>query len=206
MMWPGVIIHELSHLAGCLLTFTRVVEVKLFAPSGETLGYVSHVKTSNPVKNIIISIAPLFGVSLVMVGIIHWLLPATFTVIAQLGPSTFSSFSQAIETFRQISGSVPFDFWQTYIALYFLIALSSHAAPSIIDLKHAAIGICGLIILIVIFGLIATWTHASIPNQITTWIENAFAWMSHVIIIAGAFALVLLCFASIPAFIKKMIR
>lgn len=39
---PGVACHELGHAAGCLLTGTKIYKIKLFAPSGDSLGYVSH--------------------------------------------------------------------------------------------------------------------------------------------------------------------
>ena len=57
ILFPGVIIHELSHLLGCLLTLTRVKSIKLFSKSG---GFVIHEKPRIPILGqFIISIAPL---------------------------------------------------------------------------------------------------------------------------------------------------
>ncbi|MFA5030123.1 MAG: hypothetical protein WC495_00860 [Patescibacteria group bacterium] len=206
LMWPGVIVHELSHLAGCLITFTRIVDVKLFAPSGETLGYVSHVKTQNPIKNIVISIAPLFGVSLVMAGIMRLLIPETYSVISNLDPSAFASLSGILDMIKKTISSLPFAHWQTYLALYLLITLSSHAAPSRIDLKHAAVGLMGLIILILVIWLIFTWTDIGISEDIITWIRRIVTRTSHLMLIACGFSFLLLCFASILALLKRIIR
>lgn len=205
-MWPGVIVHELSHLTGCLITFTKVVEVKLFAPSGETLGYVSHVKTQNPIKNIIISIAPLFGVSLVIAGIMQLLIPDTYSIVSNLNLSAFSSPSGFIEIIKKSFTSLAFGNWQTYLALYLLITLSSHAAPSRIDLKHAATGFAGLLVLFILIWFLSTWTNVSISLGVVNWLENALGRVSHTVIIACSFSLILLCLVLIPALLKKIIR
>lgn len=57
ILFPGVIVHELSHLLGCLVTLTPIKQVKFFSEKG---GFVIHEKP--PIKFIgefIISVAPL---------------------------------------------------------------------------------------------------------------------------------------------------
>jgi len=58
-LFPGVILHELSHIAGCAITFTKISSFKLFSKSG---GFVKHEEPKLPVLGIlIISIAPLLS-------------------------------------------------------------------------------------------------------------------------------------------------
>lgn len=58
-LFPGIIIHELSHIAVCLLTFTKITSVKLFSKTG---GFVLHQKPRFILVSFLISIAPLvFG-------------------------------------------------------------------------------------------------------------------------------------------------
>lgn len=56
-LFPGIILHELSHLVICLVTLTKVRDIKLFSKSG---GFVEHEKSKIPfIGNFLISIAPL---------------------------------------------------------------------------------------------------------------------------------------------------
>ena len=78
---PGVIIHELSHWLACVLTSTPVGRVALFSPrekptgSGNyTLGYVEHGKP-NFIAQIVISLAPFFGVTAFVVLALKFLYP-----------------------------------------------------------------------------------------------------------------------------------
>jgi hypothetical protein len=52
----GVIVHEISHIIVCLLTFTKIKSVKLFSKDG---GFVLHEKPRFIFISFLISIAPL---------------------------------------------------------------------------------------------------------------------------------------------------
>ena len=64
ILFPGVVIHELSHFVFCLLSGARVHNVEFFSPSG---GSVTHSKPKLPVIGMfLISLAPfLVGITLV---------------------------------------------------------------------------------------------------------------------------------------------
>lgn len=182
--WPGVVIHELSHLVGCLITFTRVFQVKLFAPQGETLGFVSHAQSRNPIKNIIISLAPLFGVTAAIWLLIRFLLPELYFSI--LNPvkaalsdfSTFNNFfnftkdyfSQYGQYFSALWQSIDFSKWQTYLFIYLMLSLGAHAAPSKQDLRYTFWGIGGLAVIFIIFYYLGTWLKIDILWQMTKWL------------------------------------
>ncbi|MFA5052403.1 MAG: hypothetical protein WC544_05100 [Patescibacteria group bacterium] len=166
--WPGVVAHEASHLVACLLTFTKVTRVSFFHPQGETLGFVEHERTHNPLKKVFISAAPLIGVSVVLWLIVRWLWPDAYLVqlqslhVATVDFSSFQHFfSFSSEYFRGMVHNVQNflqafqgDQWQTYVGIYLLIGLGSHAAPSREDLKQTFGGLAGLAVIFAIaYGL-----------------------------------------------------
>jgi hypothetical protein len=177
-------IHELSHLVGCLITFTRVFQVKLFAPSGDTLGFVSHAQSRNPIKNIIISIAPLFGVTAVIWLLIRLLLPELYFAVfnpVKAGLTDIASFNQFFnftkDYFTQFSHyfaslwqNIDLGKWQTYLFIYLMLSLGSHAAPSKEDLKHTFWGISGLAVVFLILYYLGVWLKTDILWSMTKWL------------------------------------
>ena len=64
LMFPGVMLHEISHATMAYLTGAKVTEVALFEPSGGTLGYVNY-RTRGPVflqsiQRVMASSAPVY--------------------------------------------------------------------------------------------------------------------------------------------------
>ncbi len=175
--WPGVIVHELSHLFAAVLTFTRVHDVKLFAPQGDTLGYITHERTLNPLKNIFISIAPLFGVTAVMWLVVKFLMPSLYldiispVRIALVNGSSVSGMANIyLNYFSHLWAEISFSDWHTYLFLYLMIALSSHAAPSSVDLKHAFWGFIGLLTIAALVLYAGNFVGLDSLDQITLWI------------------------------------
>lgn len=72
VLFPGIILHEISHIAGCLMTLTKVRKIKLFSSKG---GFVIHEKPALPILGMfIISIAPLVAglfISHILFGLIY---------------------------------------------------------------------------------------------------------------------------------------
>ena len=75
--WLGTPIHELSHVALCILFRHRIDEVALFEPDEKSgrLGYVRHSYRSKSwfeeLGNPFIAIAPLIGGSLVLLVLVY---------------------------------------------------------------------------------------------------------------------------------------
>jgi len=212
-MWPGVIIHELSHLIGCLITFTRVYEVKLFAPSGETLGYVSHRKTRNPISNIIISTAPLFGTSLVIWLLMRLLLPDAYQQLAGHFNSTIASGSllarDALNVYwdaiRHFFAHISFTDWKTYLFTFFMITLASHAAPSRIDLSHTTIGIIGLAVLFAFIAGLDSLFHLGFTEQLVHWFSWPLYYMTIFITYSVLFAGIAFVILAFAALVKRSV-
>jgi len=79
LLFPGTVVHELCHLLASLACFVPVYEVHLFrvrkSEDGTVqLGEVVHADVG-PIRNGIIGIAPLFGISALIYLAARWLLP-----------------------------------------------------------------------------------------------------------------------------------
>jgi hypothetical protein len=57
LTFPGVIVHELAHMAACFATGTRVLKARLFR-LGNPAGYVIHERPSHAWKTILIGTGP----------------------------------------------------------------------------------------------------------------------------------------------------
>lgn len=166
LMWPGVVVHELSHLIGCLLTGTRVREVKLFAPHEESpgylvLGYVSHDRPRNGLVQLIVSAAPFFGGAAALWLLLRLMVPEALTL--QLPPgifreatlaAAFSAVGTVVSLYAKFAAvlfaSLAWDAWTTYVFLYFLFSIAAHIAPSGHDMRYAVIGALAVGILLAV--------------------------------------------------------
>jgi len=84
VMFPGVMIHELSHAFFAVITGAEITEVALFKVEDGALGHVNFKNRGNiflvALQNIFISSAPMFVGAAVVIGCIFWLmvLPAGY--------------------------------------------------------------------------------------------------------------------------------
>jgi len=149
---PGVVVHELSHALGCVLTGAKITDIVLFSKEG---GSVTYTRPQIPVLgDVIISSAPLFCIPLVLTGL-------TWVFSSYLG-CTFPPFPQSIDsagTLHMLALAVIDLFMQNLVAafhpwfflyLYLTLSLVLSVAPSSRDMKNAAIGIA----LIAALGLV----------------------------------------------------
>ena len=106
----GVIVHEYSHAFGCLITGTKIKEIKLFEESG---GHVTHEKR-NPFITAIIAMMPLFGCSLFLL-LLAWLFQQVGVVFHSTG-LTISS-DNFLGSFSQILVAAAWTFYDNLILL-----------------------------------------------------------------------------------------
>jgi hypothetical protein len=157
LMWPGVVVHELSHVVGCLVTGTRIREVHLFAPRDEgrgrmVLGFVTHDRASNAFATSVIGGAPFFGGAAALWGLTAFMMPAIgrasafAPVVARaatasaVGETLVTAGRRYVEFVLAAGHGLDWRAWQTYLFLYLAFSVAAHVAPSRPDLKNAAAG------------------------------------------------------------------
>jgi len=167
----GVIVHEYSHAFGCLITRTRITEIKLFEKSG---GHVTHQKR-NPFVTSIIGMMPLFGCSAFLL-----LLAYVFSAIGVEfhGTALSSENSNILLTFWQFlilaaqtfyDNFVPFNIIQVIffiLFLYFVGSVAAAIAPSSTDMKHSFVGL----VIILILGLVTIYLHP-LQTNLLSWVH-----------------------------------
>jgi hypothetical protein len=174
---PGVIVHECSHILGCILTGAAITDVVFFSKEG---GSVSYTRPKIPlIGDVIISSAPLFCIPLALVGL-TWcfsqFLGCTFPVfpVSIDSATTLHDLGTGIVALFTLNLVDAFHPW-FLLYLYFTLSLVLSVAPSTQDIRNAAIGI----VLIAAFGLLIfvsaiPWA-VSILWQITSVIGMGFA-------------------------------
>jgi hypothetical protein len=149
---PGVVVHECTHIAGCLITGAKIKKVVFFSEQG---GSVTYQSPKVPLLgNVIIGTAPLFGIPLVLAGL-TWLFGTYF------GCTLFSS----VPSLTSLAGAgallssallilyenlvVGFNGW-FLLYLYLTISLVLSLSPSMQDIKNALAGL----VIITLLGLL----------------------------------------------------
>jgi hypothetical protein len=182
-MWPGVVVHEMSHLVACWLTRTKVLEVKFFSPRDEaggsiTLGYVSHVKPRNPLASMIVGSAPFFGGAAVLWLLLRWFFPSAMAdttfhpVVLRTGVAAVTGFLATaahdyLAFFRALSAALVASGWLSIVFIYALMPLASHIAPSGPDLKHTIWGIVTVAALVSLVILGGHYVSPAIPGKVS---------------------------------------
>ncbi|MHB8163830.1 MAG: M50 family metallopeptidase [Methanoregula sp.] len=167
---PGVVVHECAHVLGCLITGAKIQKVVLFSKGG---GSVTYNPPAIPVLgNVVISTAPLFGIPLVL-AFCTWVFSTYFSCIFPALPLTIDSPDTLILTGGGILGIftqnlvVKFNGW-FILYLYLVLSLILSAAPSMQDMKNAAIGIC----ILASAGVLILWSRIPWATDILTGITH----------------------------------
>ncbi len=151
IIWPGILIHELSHGIVGKCMGAKITDVSLFSKKG---GSVTHTKPKIPIIGVpFTAMAPLFGCTLTLFGLMYlfgfedkflffefkeWSLTSFFSEIIKVGQGIIQVFY------------LEFRNWMFWIFLYLALALTTAIAPSNQDFKNAWLGI-----LIIFFTLAA---------------------------------------------------
>jgi len=155
---PGVVLHEISHMIGCLVTGAEIRKVVFFSKEG---GSVTYSEPGIPILGtVIISTAPLFFLPLILAGL-TWIfttyfgciVPPVVPLTGDLVAGSEDMIKNIIIIFSQNLIDHPNGWFFLYLFLCGSIVLS--LAPSAQDFKNAAIGIGSLLaicLLIVNYG------------------------------------------------------
>jgi hypothetical protein len=178
-MWPGVVVHELSHAAACLLTLTRITEVKLFAPQrtvdgGYVLGYVEHAVPRSRFARLLIGVAPFFGGTLTLLITLNLIFPEGFRSFWRLavdsGIADWPAFRSALMAWSggAVVGLATFGVWQ-WLGVYLMVSVAAHTSPSSVDLRGSVWPL-----LAVVFGVTAIMGLISLVSPAAAWSVAGF--------------------------------
>ena len=152
---PGVIVHECSHILGCIITGAKIKKIVFFSEEG---GSVTYTSSKIPyVSDVVISTAPLVCIPIVLAGL-TW-------VFSQYLGCVFPPMLIAVNSMDTLLGlviTITILFTQNLVVrfnpwfivyLYLTVTLVLSLAPSAQDMKNAAIGmgiilIAGIMILL----------------------------------------------------------
>ena len=164
---PGVIVHELSHVFGCLIMGAKVKNVVLFSEEG---GSVTYSQPKIPyLGDLVIGTAPLLCIPLVLAGctwVFSQYLGCVFPAFPPVVDSTGDLFLLGTAVVGMFTRNliVVFNPW-FLLYLYITLTLVLSVSPSSKDIKNAAIGIC----IIALAGVLILWS--SIPLAVSILAE-----------------------------------
>ncbi len=140
---PGVVVHELSHILGCLIMGAKVKNVVLFSKEG---GSVTYSRPKIPfLGDVVINTAPLICIPLVLAGC-TWVFSQYLGCVFPVLPQGIGSSADLVSLGTGILGIftwnlvVMFNPW-FLLYLYLTLSLVLSVAPSAQDISNAAIGI-----------------------------------------------------------------
>jgi hypothetical protein len=161
---PGVILHELSHVLGCLISGAKVKKVVYFSNEG---GSVTYSSPKIPyIGDLVINIAPLFCIPLILAGC-TWIFSEYLGCIFPPIPWGDHSMDALFGMFTGILGMftsnliIRFNPW-FLVYLYLNLTLVLSVAPSSQDIKNAAFGI-GIITLL---GILILWSSNTLAGNL----------------------------------------
>ncbi len=140
---PGIALHELAHIAGCLVTGAEIRKVVLFSKEG---GSVTYAEPKIPLLGtVIISTAPLLLLPLFL-ALLTWIFPIVFgsSLGLALPPPDnglpFTGITTTVGSLFYNNLIVRFNGW-FFLYLYLCVTIILSLAPSSRDFTNAAIGI-----------------------------------------------------------------
>jgi hypothetical protein len=173
---PGVVVHELSHVLGCLIMGAKVKNIVLFSKEG---GSVTYSSPKIPyLGDVVISTAPLFCIPLVLAGC-TWIFSqysgCVFPPLPQSIGSTVDLFSLGTVVLGIFTWNIIIAFNPWFILyLYLTLTLVLSVAPSAQDIRNAAIGIG----ILTFAGILILWSGVplviSILAEITRLVSIGF--------------------------------
>lgn len=179
---PGVIIHELSHAVGCLITGAKVESISIFGKEG---GEVKHgppfIKFLGPT---IISMAPIAG------GLLMYILWTKIMNTPFRATSQNSGIIGAADSFiSQLSG-VKWLSWEIWLFLYGILNLVIVISPSAQDFSNCK---WELVVILLAFSLLEFFKVYS-GNNLSGFVYRSFVpfllFASFFMIIATPFYLI----------------
>lgn len=212
ILWPGVVVHELSHLLAALLTFTKVTGISLIpkiSGNSRELGSVTHESVKDPFRLILISAFPFIG-SAVVIWLLTILLLPKASLSAPIIP-VVNEWWQIIDYFQlwfKFVGNLwqAFDIsmWQSWLWLYLLICLAAHLAPSGHDLNYTTTGLAVLTLLIILVVVIISIVYKPVGFELVNYFAGLVEMLLPLLSFTIALQIMVSCLVGITVAIKRL--
>lgn len=155
LVLPGVVLHELSHVAVALVLGLRVLRINLFQfrGQGDTRQGEVVVAKADPLRMSLVGAAPLFGGIVLLLLLVRWLDPPPFALHWEL--------------FGQLRALL--SHWSTTLGLYLVFAIANTMFPSEAD--RQAWWVVGLAVLLLVGGLALLGVRPELPARWVTMLS-----------------------------------
>ncbi len=141
---PGVIVHELGHVAMCLVTGTPIQRVRFFKKTG---GEVVHESSKLPIiGSLLITFGPL------LLGFVVIILLAKKVLVSSHINATGISLHDFMPFLIVVIKNIKWGSLATFVWLYLILSIGSTMTPSFQDFRNS---LFSFIILLIGFGIIA---------------------------------------------------
>lgn len=131
---PGVIVHEMSHALGCVITGAKITSIQVFKKDG---GEVRHTAPKIPIiGQIIISLAPFIIGFLAVYFIAKMVGMRTIPLDGQL-----SFLAHPLNTMWEMLKSIDFHALRTWLAFYLILTIAVTMTPSAQDLRNVFLSV-----------------------------------------------------------------
>jgi len=212
-VFPGTVIHELSHYLACIFTGVRVRQVRLFSPQKNgALGWVLS-DPADPIRRSLIALAPFIGGSLAIYALLRFGLPSGQIDPLSVTPNNLvEGFRASLLSITTTLRSTDLHQLSTWLILYVLFSLGFAVAPSSEDLAPlAAYGILAAAIVITVKAgdQHYSWGLAQnlLLNNVAVFLTGALQRLNGLLLFAAAVvalgALIIVPFAMIGLWLRS---
>lgn len=170
LILPGTVIHELSHLAACVISRVRVYEVHLFDPQPN--GVVGQVvyERCDPVRRNLIAFAPFLGGSLTLYLVTLLAFAGTgvsdLTRVPVRGEDLWGSLGLMLGAVLSTIASADPGKVTTWLFFYLAFSVGYGIAPSRTDLSHlVADGVLVIALSLVLYLADVVWHLGLVHNE-----------------------------------------
>jgi hypothetical protein len=151
LLFPGIIIHELSHMTMCLVTFTKVKSVKLFSKTG---GFVVHQTPRFIVISFLISVAPILTGSIAIFLTLRYLHASNYIDMINITSAFLLYFLSSILITMLPSKQDLLNAFSVYLALFIALVCYYFLSESKINLYWVNLALILCLAILAIINLI----------------------------------------------------
>jgi len=162
LTFPGLVVHELSHAAGFIISGYRVKAISFGIRNPDRGGYCEpgdkYISLAVPfVADMITSFAPALAGSAVLMLLLNWVgLRQHFNLeLDSFGNTMLSSAGAVLNIFK----TADYNDWRTYVFLFLTMSVGVELAPSRVDVKHALPNIFWGIIILLALSFICSYNQ-----------------------------------------------